>query len=155
MTWILFHHHFYELFLKIHKRDFPAATGATLHALHVAGGYLSSHCPSVAVSNQSVRADLWPLTSSRHFLPQNCCSLDISSFSPSTLKRWGCARVEIPEGQQQWTTKSLSPARPRPPCSKSRQIILLSLSDAGFELQQVDFRQGLPLSCCHVLSYLG
>ncbi len=45
-------------------------------------GYLSYCCLSI-ISNQSIL--LWPLTSTRHFHPHNCHSLDIFSFSDHSL----------------------------------------------------------------------
>ncbi len=52
-----------------------------LHTLVVTSGYLSYCCLSI-ISNQS---DHSPLTSTRHFPPHNCHSLDIFSFSDHSL----------------------------------------------------------------------
>ncbi len=52
-----------------------------LHTLVVTSGYLSYCCLSI-ISNQSAHS---PLTSTRHFHPHNCCSLDIFSFSDHSL----------------------------------------------------------------------
>ncbi len=52
-----------------------------LHSLVVMSGYLSYCCLSI-ISNQSA---LSPLTSTRHFHPHNCRSLDIFSFSDHSL----------------------------------------------------------------------
>ncbi len=54
-----------------------------LQILVVTSGYLSYCCLSI-ISNQSAIL-LWPLTSTRHFLPHNCRSLDIFSFSDHSL----------------------------------------------------------------------
>ncbi len=54
-----------------------------LHILVVTSGYLSYCCLSI-ISNQSAIL-LWPLTSTRHFHPHNCRSLDIFSFSDHSL----------------------------------------------------------------------
>ncbi len=50
-------------------------------ALVVTSGYLSYCCLSI-ISNQSAHS---PLTSTRHFHPHNCRSLDIFSFSDNSL----------------------------------------------------------------------
>ncbi len=52
-----------------------------LHTLVVTSGYLSYCCLSI-ISNQSAHS---PLTSTRHFHPHNCRSLDIFSFSDYSL----------------------------------------------------------------------
>ncbi len=52
-----------------------------LHTLVVMSGYLSYCCLSI-ISNQSAH---YPLTSTRHFRPFNCHSLDIFSFSDPSL----------------------------------------------------------------------
>ncbi len=52
-----------------------------LHTLVVTSGYLSYCCLSI-ISNQSAHS---PLTSIKHFLPHNCHSLDIFSFSDHSL----------------------------------------------------------------------
>ncbi len=52
-----------------------------LNTLVVTSGYLSYCCLSI-ISNQSVHS---PLTSTRHFCPHNCRSLDIFSFSDHSL----------------------------------------------------------------------
>ncbi len=52
-----------------------------LHTLVVTSGYLSYCCLSI-ISNQSVHS---PLTSTRHFRPHNCRSLDILYFSDHSL----------------------------------------------------------------------
>ncbi len=52
-----------------------------LHTLVVTSGYLSYCCLSI-ISNQSAHS---PLTSTRHFHPHNCRSLDIFSFSDHCL----------------------------------------------------------------------
>ncbi len=43
----------------------------------------NSYCCLSVISNQSIL--LWPLTSTRHFHPHNCRSLDIFSFSDHSL----------------------------------------------------------------------
>ncbi len=53
-----------------------------LHTLVATSGYLSYCCLSI-ISNQSAHS---PLTSTRHFSPHNCHSLDILSFSDQTLE---------------------------------------------------------------------
>ncbi len=59
-----------------------------LHILVVTSGYLSYCCLSI-ISNQSAHS---PLTSTRHFCPHNCCSLDyFLYFGPfSVTSRDGC-----------------------------------------------------------------
>ncbi len=52
-----------------------------LHILVVTSGYLS-YCYLSIISNQSAHSSL---TSTRHFRPQNCLSLDIFSFSDHSL----------------------------------------------------------------------
>ncbi len=52
-----------------------------LYSLVVTSGYLSYCCLSI-ISNQSAHS---PLTSTRHFRPHNCRSLDIFSFSDHSL----------------------------------------------------------------------
>ncbi len=52
-----------------------------LHTLVVTSGYLSYCCLSI-ISNQSAHS---PLTSTSHFRPHNCRSLDIFSFSDHSL----------------------------------------------------------------------
>ncbi len=52
-----------------------------LHTLVVTSGYLSYCCVSI-ISNQSAHS---PLTSTRHFRPHNCHSLDIFNFSDHSL----------------------------------------------------------------------
>ncbi len=52
-----------------------------LHTLVVTSGYLSCCCFSI-ISNQSAHS---ALTSTRHFCPHNCHSLDIFSFSDHSL----------------------------------------------------------------------
>ncbi len=64
-----------------------------LHTLVVMSGYLSYCCLSI-ISNRSNHS---PLTSTRHFCPHNCRSLDMFSFSDHSL-RWLC--VKIPVDQQ-------------------------------------------------------
>ncbi len=53
-----------------------------LQTLVVTSGYLSYYCLSI-ISNQSVHS---PLTSTRHFHPHNCRSLDIFYFSDHSLQ---------------------------------------------------------------------
>ncbi len=50
-----------------------------LHTLVVTSGYLSYCCLSI-ISNQSAHS---PLTSTRHFCPHNCRSLDILDIMDS------------------------------------------------------------------------
>ncbi len=53
-----------------------------LHTLVITSGYLSYCCLSI-ISNQSAHS---PLTSTRHFHPHNCRSLDIFSFQTILCK---------------------------------------------------------------------
>ncbi len=58
-----------------------------LHTLVVTSGYLSYCCLSI-ISHQSAHS---PLTSTRHFRPHNCRSLDIFFFGPFSVNpRDGC-----------------------------------------------------------------
>ncbi len=64
-----------------------------LHILVVTSGYLSYCC--LLSSLTSLPILLWPLTSTRHFHPHNCRSLDIFSFSDHSLYtlRDGCVWI--------------------------------------------------------------
>ncbi len=68
-----------------------------LHTLVVKCSYLSYCCLSI-ISNQSANS---PLTSTRHFCPHNCRSLDIFSFSgPFSVNPRDGLCVKIPVDQQ-------------------------------------------------------
>ncbi len=54
-----------------------------LHILVVTSGYLSTVAFLSSLTRLSML--LWPLTSTRHICPHNCCSLDIFSFSDHSL----------------------------------------------------------------------
>ncbi len=54
-----------------------------LQILVVTSGYLSYCCFLSSLTSLSIL--LWPLTSTRHFRPHNCRSLDIFSFSDHSL----------------------------------------------------------------------
>ncbi len=61
--------------------DVLCVQSCILHTLVVMSGYLSYCCLSI-ICNQSAHS---PLTSTRHFHPHNCRSLDIFSFSDHSL----------------------------------------------------------------------
>ncbi len=61
------------------------------HTLVVTSGYLSYWCLSI-ISNQSAHS---PLTSTRHFRPHNCRSLDIFSVNPRDSCAWKYSVFEI------------------------------------------------------------
>lgn len=82
-------------------------------------GYLTLRCLP-AISNQSGHADLWPPTSTSHFPPHSCHSLDFFFFPVWAQSLWTlcdvCDAVRIPVDRLHFVSETLRPA-----CSDSLQ----------------------------------